>query len=148
MILSLIFSLGYKNIGGIIIKLMHTFKKKIYYHDTDCGGVVYYANYLKYFEEARTEFFLDKKIAVDQLAKNDTLFIVAAVNISHKAPAKYADQLVIFSEISKKKNASLEFLQEIKRGDKLLVSAVTKIVCVDARLKPKAMTEDIIKRLN
>ncbi|MBU1112538.1 MAG: acyl-CoA thioesterase [Candidatus Omnitrophica bacterium] len=127
---------------------MHELNKKIYYHDTDCGGVVYYANYLKYFEEARTEFLLAKGIDTAKLAKANTWFVVASVEISYKAPAHYADSLVIFSEIIKKKNVSLEFKQEIKREGKLLVSAVTKLVCVDSDFKPKGIPEEVAGVLN
>ncbi len=127
---------------------MHKLTKKIYYHDTDCGGVVYYANYLKYFEEARTEFLLAKGVDTAKLAKADTWFVVASVEISYKAPAHYADELHIYTQISRKKNVSLEFLQEIKRVGKLLVSAVTKLVCVDSDFKPKAIPQELSQVLN
>ncbi|MCF7907414.1 MAG: acyl-CoA thioesterase [Candidatus Omnitrophica bacterium] len=122
-------------------------EKKIYYHDTDCGGVVYYSNYLKYLEEARTEFLLDKGLDVDKLAKEDTLFVVGSVNISYKAPAKYADKLAIYTEVIKKKNVSLEFSQEVKRADQVLVSAITKLVCVGSNFKPKAMSKEVNERI-
>ena len=127
---------------------MHTLTKKIYYHDTDCGGVVYYANYLKYFEEARTEFLLVKGIEIAKLAKNNTWFVVASVEISYKAAAHYADELTVLTEIIKKKNASLEFKQEIKKNDQLLVSALTKLVCVSSDFKPKAIPQEVAGVLN
>ena len=127
---------------------MHTITKKVYYHDTDSGGVVYYANYLKYFEEARTEFLLDKGIDVNQLTKEGIWFVVAGVNISYKAPARYADRLVISSEIAKKKNVSLEFFQEAKRADSVLVSATTKLVCVGTDFRPKAMPERLSEKIS
>ncbi len=117
--------------------------KKIYYHDTDCGGVVYYANYLKYFEEARTEFLADRGIDLKTLSQNSTWFVVKNVEIDYKAPARYADKLEILSEITKIKNVSLEFLQQIKRGAQLLVSAKTVLVCVDGDFRPKAIPENI-----
>jgi len=126
---------------------MHTITKKVYYHDTDSGGVVYYANYLKYFEEARTEFLLDKGIDVNQLAKAGIWFVVASVNINYKAPARYADRLVISSEIINKKNVSLEFLQEVKRADQVLVSATTKLVCVGTDFRPKVMPPEVSEGL-
>lgn len=127
---------------------MHEIAKNIYYHDTDCGGVVYYANYLKYFEEARTEFLLSQGLDICKLANEGTLFVVASVNISYKSPAKYADKLVITTEVIKKKSVSLEFLQEVKRADQLLVSAITKLVCVGDNFKPKAMPQEVSERIN
>jgi len=122
---------------------MSQITKKIYYHDTDCGGVVYYANYLKYFEEARTEFLVEKGIDLKFLSDNSTWFVVKKVEIDYKAPAHYANQLVISSEITKVKNVSLEFIQEIKRDQQLLVSAKTQLVCVDGDFKPKAIPDNI-----
>jgi len=122
---------------------MHEMLKKIYYHDTDCGGVVYYANYLKYFEEARTEFLTDTGIDLKLLSQNNTWFVVKGVEIDYKAPARYADQLMISSQITKIKNVSLEFIQEIKRDTELLVCAKTKLVCVDSDFRPKAIPDNI-----
>ena len=64
-------------------------KKTIYYHDTDSGGVVYYANYLKYLEEARTEYFRSKFQELKTLAERGVLFVVARVEIDYRSPAKY-----------------------------------------------------------
>jgi len=122
---------------------MHEMLKKIYYHDTDCGGVVYYANYLKYFEEARTEFLTDTGIDLKLLSQNNTWFVVKGVEIDYKVPARYADQLMISSQITKIKNVSLEFIQEIKRDTELLVCAKTKLVCVDSDFRPKAIPDNI-----
>ena len=122
---------------------MHKMLKKIYYHDTDCGGVVYYANYLKYFEEARTEFLTDAGIDLKVLSQNSTWFVVKGVEIDYKTPAGYGDKLTILSEITKIKNVSLEFTQEIKRDDQLLVSAKTILVCVDGDFRPKAIPDNI-----
>ena len=70
--------------------------KKIYYHDTDCGGVVYYANYMKYLEEARTEYLLSKNI---DTRKNDALFAVRKTEIRYRAPARYGDTIDVFTEL-------------------------------------------------
>lgn len=118
--------------------------KKIYYHDTDCGGVVYYANYLKYFEEARTEYFFDKGADIKDLSEKGILFIVRRVEIDYKFPARYGDIITVFSDVVKVKNVSLEFFQQIKRKDQLLVSAKTWLGCVDSTFKPCRMSKDII----
>ncbi|MFH1317688.1 MAG: YbgC/FadM family acyl-CoA thioesterase [Candidatus Omnitrophota bacterium] len=122
--------------------------KKVYYHDTDCGGVVYYANYLKYLEEARTEYFCDKGIDLKKLSQIGVMFVVRRVEIDYKSPAKYADTLDIFTQITRKKNVSLEFFQEVKREDKVLVSAKTILVSVNKELRPASIPQDIIESLS
>lgn len=121
--------------------------KKIYYHDTDAGGVVYYANYLKYFEEARTEFFQQKDIDICELAKKSIVFAVRKVEVSYKAPAYYSDNLTIFTKVSKIKNASLEFIQSIERNTKILVEAQTQMVCVDSNFAPRGIPQEVIQCL-
>ena len=126
---------------------MSRLRKKIHYHDTDCGGVVYYANYLKYFEEARTEFLLEKSIDIRELSKKGILFAVKGVVIDYKAPASYGDNIIILSELSNIKNASMEFSQQVKVQDKLLVLAKTRLVCIDNNFRPKVIPADTLKRL-
>jgi acyl-CoA thioester hydrolase len=119
--------------------------KKIYYHDTDCGGVVYYANYLKYLEEARTEYLSERTIDLKTYSERGILFVVKNVIIDYKAPARYANILSITTSITHIRNVSLEFEQEIRRNDQLLVTAKTTLVCVDALFKPQAIPEELQK---
>jgi acyl-CoA thioester hydrolase len=119
-------------------------RKKIYYHDTDCGGVVYYANYLKYFEEGRTEYMRERGFELKDLAEKGFLFVVKKVDIEYKAPARYADTLEITTEITQVRNVSLEFLQEVKREEKVLVSATTVLVCIDSNFRPTAIPQELI----
>ncbi|MFA5271536.1 MAG: YbgC/FadM family acyl-CoA thioesterase [Candidatus Omnitrophota bacterium] len=123
-------------------------QKRIYYHDTDCGGVVYYANYLKYLEEARTEYMRERGLDLKELAGGGLLFVVKKVEIEYKSPGRYADILDISTKLGKIRNVSFEFLQEIKRDDKLLVSAVTTLVCIDKDFKPCAMCDELAKSLS
>lgn len=118
-------------------------KKRIYYHDTDCGGVVYYANYLKYFEEARTELLRAKRIDLFSLSEKGTFFVVASVDIKYKSPARYADELEVTSNIERVKTASIDFFQQIKRDHILLVECRTKLVCVSSEFSPQAIPESI-----
>ncbi|MEA3560977.1 MAG: YbgC/FadM family acyl-CoA thioesterase [Candidatus Omnitrophota bacterium] len=118
--------------------------KSIYYHDTDCGGIVYYANYLKYFEEARTEYLRGKGIILNKLAEEGNMFVVRDVSITYKSPARYGDRLEIFSKIEKAKNASLVFYQEVYRGKNLLVSAKTTLVCIDIQFNPVVMPQKML----
>ncbi|MFA5144411.1 MAG: thioesterase family protein [Candidatus Omnitrophota bacterium] len=119
---------------------------KIYYHHTDCGGVVYYANYLKFLEEARTEFLAEKGISVQELARQDALFVVARQEIDYKLPAFYADTLEVDTHVSAVGGARVEFDYEIRNQNNQIVSkAKTTLVFVDKSLRPKVIPEEIRK---
>ncbi len=119
-------------------------KIKIYYHDTDCGGVVYYANYLKYLEEARTEFFEQRGVFIKELAKSEVLFVIARQEIDYKQPAFYADTLEVISNIADMSNVKIVFAHEIKnQNNQLICAAKTIMVCVDGNIKPKAIPEEL-----
>ncbi len=123
-------------------------KKKIYYHDTDCGGVVYYANYLKFLEEARTEFFSDKGLSIKELADQGTMFIVARQEIDYKLPAFYGDILDVAAAISNISAARIDFEHEIKKDNQIVAKAKTIMVCVDKTLKPKSIPEEVRKKIS
>ncbi|MBM3255214.1 MAG: acyl-CoA thioesterase [Candidatus Omnitrophica bacterium] len=118
-------------------------ERKIYYHDTDCGGVVYYANYLKHLEEARTEYCLKRGINLKELSESGTYFVVAHVDLDYKAPAHYQDKIRITAQIQKIGSASLFFLQQIFKDDLLLLEAKTTWVCVGGDFKPKQIPPEI-----
>lgn len=118
-------------------------EKKIYYHDTDCGGVVYYANYLKHMEEARTEYCLHKGLKLKELNEAGTYFVVASTAIDYKAPAHYQDNIKVFAAIEKVGRSSIYFIQKITKDNVVLVEARTTWVCVGRDFKPKALPEEI-----
>lgn len=123
-------------------------KIKIYYHDTDCGGVVYYANYLKYVEEARTEFFAEKGISIKELAASGVLFVVARQEIDYKFPAVYADILDVKTRISDIKSVKMIVEHEINNQDgRLICIAKTVMVCVGPDIKPRAIPDDFKARI-
>lgn len=123
-------------------------KIRIYYHDTDCGGVVYYANYLKYLEEARTEFFEEKGLSLKELAENQTLFVVIRQEIDYRAPAFYGDILQINTSLLNISQLRIEFLHEIKKEEGPVVcSAKTFMACVDKNIKPKAIDKNLKEKL-
>lgn len=122
-------------------------EKRIYYHDTDCGGVVYYANYLKYLEEARTEHFRSKGIDLQQLAEKGIFFVVAKVEIGYKSPARYQDTITVLSRVEKVSAASIQFFQSVMKNSGTLVEAHTMLVCVDKDFKPIPIPEGIKKSL-
>ena len=123
-------------------------KIKIYYHHTDCGGVVYYANYLKFLEEARTEFLAQRGVSVKELADTGTLFVVARQEIDYKLPAFYGDILEIDTRINNTSGVKIEFEYDIKNQNQQIVSCAKAIlVCVDKNFKPRAIPEEIKNKL-
>ncbi len=122
--------------------------KRVYYHDTDCGGVVYYGNYLKYLEEARTELFEAHNLYMKDLIERGVLFVVARQEIDYKFPARYGDTLDIRTRVSSVSGVKIEFEYEIRNQDAQLVSrAKTLLVCIGRDFKPQALPEDIVKAL-
>ncbi len=115
---------------------MHQISVKIYYEDTDAGGVVYYGNYLRYLERARTEFLLDHGISVAEFHHQGLFFAVTHVEISYKKPARLGDILNITTEIAEMKNASAVLKNLILRNDTLLVEASVTFACLDKEGKP------------
>lgn len=124
-------------------------KVKIYYHDTDCGGVVYYANYLKYLEEARTEFLEKRGVFIkDMIAGHGVMFVVARQEVDYKSPAFYGDTLTINTRVTNVSGVKVEFEYDINnQGGRLISKAKTILVCVDKTLKPRAIPADIKKKI-
>jgi len=139
-------------------------KVRIYYHDTDCGGVVYYANYLKYLEEARSEYFETRGLIIKDMLKAGIGFVVARQEIDYKSPSFYGDTLEVKTRVTDASLTRVNFEYDIVKDSGLLVaSAKTVLVFVDASagsastlslcrrvdktLKPKRIPEDILKKL-
>ncbi len=116
----------------------HRLKINIYYEDTDCAGVVYYANYLKYFERARTELLRSLGIPVRDLMDEGLYFVVVKASLDYHRPGRYGDTLLIETEVTHIGSASIEFSHYVRNdltGD-MLVSGMVKIATVTDRLKP------------
>ena len=118
-------------------------EKKMYYHDTDSGGVVYYASYLKHLEEARSEYLLSKGVDLTAYAKEGVVFPVVRLEVDYKSPARYGDILRIFTKVERIGNCSIHILQEIKRGDTIIIQAKIVWACVDGNMKPRRIPEEI-----
>jgi len=112
---------------------------RIYYEDTDAGGVVFYANYLKFFERARTEMLRAMGYEQDELMINPGIvFAVRSVQIEYLKSARFNELIEVSAEIIDAKRASLTFEQLITRGDDVLCTSITRIACLDANtLRPK-----------
>jgi len=125
-----------------------TFKLRVYYEDTDAGGIVYYANYLKFSERARTEWLRKLGISQSIFLEQNVGFVVRKVEMDNLASAKLDDELVVSSKISQIKRASLIFEQEITCQKKLICKVVVRIACVNFTLsKPCSIPESILGAL-
>ena len=87
---------------------------RVYYEDTDCGGVVYYANYLKYFERARTHYLEDRGLSVVGLMNEGTVFVVVHAEVKYRSPARYGETLVVETIVSEMTAASVTFAHVVK----------------------------------
>ena len=123
-------------------------EKRIYYHDTDCGGVVYYASYLEYFEEARTEHLRNIGIDVADYAAKGSLFAVVHMEIDYKCPARYDDLIKVSARIEKVGSASIHFAQEVKKADTLLISAKVVLACIDKNMKARRLPDEMRQKLS
>ena len=118
------------------------YKVKIYYEDTDAGGVVYYANYLKYLERARSEAIYSLGLTNNNLQKDhDSLIIVKSCNIEYKKPARFEDELEIISSLLSKTKTSFTMLQTIKKKEEIISEATVQLVTVNKEGKPIKIPE-------
>ncbi len=123
-------------------------KKRIYYHDTDCGGIIYYANYLKYFEEARTECFEKAGFFVGEMADRKILFVVARQEIDYKSPATYGDELDVSASVTEMGRSKIVFDCMIKhQSGRVIASGKTYMVCVNEKIKPIPIPQEIKDKL-
>lgn len=135
---------------GKLIDGKFYFPARVYYEDTDAGGVVYYANYLKFAERARTEFV--RMLGVNQheaLAADDMCgFMVRGLNIEYKAPAILDDLLAISCEVLSVSGARMEVKQEIFCKDKLLVTLTVQLAYVSlSRKRPVRIPDELVKKI-
>ena len=127
-----------------------TWQVRVYYEDTDAAGIVFYANYLRYMERARTEWLRSIGYEHDMLKKkHEILFTVKNVSIEYIKPAYLDDILMVTSSLLKKSGASLIFQQTIKnKNNESLIEAKIKVACLNAiTLKASAMPKDLIMEL-
>lgn len=114
---------------------------RVYYEDTDFAGVVYYANYLKFMERARTEWLRSVGYEQDEMLQRDgIIFVVRSVQVGYHLPARFNDALEVSAALSQKSRTSLTFHQEVRRSvdSQLLCSGEINVVCVDLKnMRPK-----------
>lgn len=127
--------------------LTSTLPIRIYYEDTDAGGVVYYANYLKFFERGRTEFLREFDIQQDTLLAQSIAFMVKKVEMDCIKSARFNQLLTVQTEVVSYRKASLIFKQKVfDENNELLCQADTLIACVNLqKMKPTAIPTEIIE---
>ena len=108
---------------------------RVYIEDTDAAGIVYYLNYLKFMERARTEYLRNIGFG-HYLLTEDYLFVVRKADIRYRQAAKMDDLLTVSAQVVKQGKASLQFKQTVERDGELLSEATIEIACVDLQLKP------------
>lgn len=121
-----------------------SFPVRVYYEDTDSGGVVYYANYLKFLERARTEWLRAAGFEQPELLRDhNVIFVVRSVAIEYLRPAQFNDELTVTVRMEKLGRSTIEVFQTVER-DARLIEATVKIVCVDgASFKPVSIPPHI-----
>jgi acyl-CoA thioester hydrolase len=131
---------------------MFTWPVRVYYEDTDAGGVVYYANYLKFLERARTEWL--RELGVDQtelLRERGLIFVIISAEVKYLKPARFNDELCVTATLDASRRTVMTFAQEIYRdrlGGETLVTGRVQAACVDATtFRPRPIPEEVMQRL-
>jgi acyl-CoA thioester hydrolase len=125
----------------------HLLKIRVYYEDTDFGGVVYYANYLKFIERGRTEAL--RALGVDQVALKAAglVFVVRRVEAAWLLPARFDDLLEVRTEIAEVGGASVRMAQEVRRGADVLFRATVQVACMDGSGRARRVPQEVRSRL-
>ncbi len=111
--------------------MSYRFPIRVYYEDTDLAGIVYYANYLKFIERARSEWVREMGIDQVQMKADGIVFAVRRVEADYLVPAKYDDELVVETAMEEGSGVRLVCRQEVKRGPDVLFSAIVTIICMN-----------------
>lgn len=122
---------------------------RIYYEDTDCGGVVYYANYLKYFERARTHYLEERGLSVSGLMTEGTVFVVVHAEVDYRSPGRYGETLVIDTSVSDVTPASFTFAHVVKEkgSGRVVVEGSARLAATDGNGKVKRLDKGIASAL-
>ncbi|MCP5290553.1 MAG: tol-pal system-associated acyl-CoA thioesterase [Burkholderiaceae bacterium] len=122
---------------------------RVYWEDTDAGGIVFYANYLKFFERARTEWL--RALGIGQQALRDAtgaILVVTDTRVRYLRPARLDDWIEVSATLAERGRASLALAQQAWRGEELLAEGEIRIGCVDAAtLRPRRLPPELLERL-
>jgi len=119
---------------------------RVYWEDTDGGGVVYYANYLKFLERARTEWLRSLGFAQSDLVKDPgVIFVVTNINLDYRRPARLDDSLLVTCDLIPEGAASMTFAQRILRGEAVLIEGTVRVACLDAQsFRPRRLPAELV----
>jgi len=120
---------------------------KVYVEDTDFQGIVYYANYLKYFERSRSEFLSKNGIFQKKLIKEDSAFVIKEIKLNYKSPAELGDEIIVQSNVMKKSNARMIFFQKVisKNGSIEHVNGEVEVCFINLMTKkPQKFPNDLL----
>ena len=122
---------------------------RIYYEDTDCGGVVYYANYLKYFERARTQYLEDRGLSVAELMKAGRVFVVVHAEVDYRTPAHYGDTLEIETTVAEMNAAAITFSHVVvdRESRRVVAEGAARLAVTDGNGKVKRLDKHTIAAL-
>lgn len=127
------------------------FPVRVYWEDTDAGGIVYYANYLKFMERARTEWLRELGVEQEPLrVEQGLMFVVVSAAADFKKPARYGDTLHVSCVLKERSRASLTFRQRIARAgsNELLVEGEVRVACLDAvKFKPRGLPDVLLQKM-
>lgn len=138
--------------SGVIKNGQHVLPLRVYYEDTDVGGVVYHANYLKYMERGRSDMIRNLGISQEEMLKflepDDIKFVVIRSEVDYVKPAKLDDEITVHTKLSKLGKASLVMEQEIYRSDEVLAKGVIKVAALNKENKPARISTKIRDKIN
>ena len=125
-------------------------EKRIYYHDTDAGGIVYYGQYLCYLEEARTEFLEKRTLTVEEFRERGYFYVVRQCNVTYRSPARYGETIICDAKLKKIGASQLVFDQTVhgKKDGRLIVEAEVSLVCLNHDFKPTPIPDDLREKLS
>ena len=127
----------------------HIYKTKVYYEDTDAGGIVYYARYLHFIERARTEMIYDHlKLNHKQLRDQfNVIFVVRECNVKYIKSANFEDNLEVKTKVIKKSFVRLNLLQEVSRNNEILVTAQVELAVIDSNGSISKLPQDLLEKI-
>lgn len=127
----------------------HYYPIRVFYEDTDFSGVVYYANYLRFLERARSSFFRLAGIGHAELLERDPplAFVIRKINLDYKLSARIDDALSVMTTYDTFKGARLMVTQKVYRGEDLLLTADSEAACIDLTGRPKRAPKEMIEKL-
>jgi len=134
---------------GGFVGAEHHFALSVYFEDTDAYGIVYYANYLKFMERARSDFI--RAVGVDQAAElraNGSAYAVVEVDIRYKKPARLGDDLLVVSTVEQVRASSVDIHQRVMRGPELMTDARVTAAFLDGEGRPRRQPKDWVEKFN